>query len=138
MISVAYSGSTQTKHLRAHRQEVCYTAQGFKIEKLKRENITISGFEVPATQVLAVQGLRSEPFAYSFTMGDQVVRSFMDRELAQLKYAVSGYLPNGYLLSMSSLSKDADKAFAEQQAFAEALFAGLDEKLVGKLLGEKS
>lgn len=137
MISVAY-GSTQTKQLRAHRQEVCYTAQGFKIEKLKRENISISGLEVPVTRMLAVHGSRSEPVTYWFTMGDQVVRSYIDRELVQLRYAVSGYLPDGYLFRMSSLSRDADKAFAEQQAFAEALFSGLDGQLKNKLLGQAS
>lgn len=134
MLSVAY-GATQSKQLRAHRQEVCYAAQGFSIEQLKRETIAIDGAEVPATRMVARQGSRIEPVTYWFTMGNQVVRGYLDRELVQLKYAVSGYLPDGYLFRMSSLSRDADKAFASQQQFADTLFASLDRQLAGKLLG---
>lgn len=136
MLSVAY-GSTQTKQLRAHRQEVCYAAQGFKIDNLRKENLSINGVEVPATRMLAIHGSRSEPVTYWFTMGDHVVRSLLDRELVQLKYAVSGYLPDGYLFRMSSLSRDAEKAFAVQHAFSEALFAEVDKSLAQKLLGIK-
>jgi len=134
MLSVAY-GSTQTKQLRAHRQEVCYAAQGFKIDTLRNENISIKGIEVPATRMLATMGSRSEPVTYWFTMGNQVVRSYLDRELVQMKYAVSGYLPDGYLFRMSSLSRDAEKAYTQQQFFAEAMFADLDQQLAIRLLG---
>lgn len=134
MLSVAY-GSTQTKQLRAHRQEVCYAAQGFKIDTLRNENISIKGIEVPVTRMLATMGSRSEPVTYWFTMGNQVVRSYLDRELVQMKYAVSGYLPDGYLFRMSSLSRDANKAFAAQQLFAEAMFEDLDQQLAIRLLG---
>jgi len=135
MLSVAY-GSTQTKQLRAHRQEVCYAAQGFKIDTLRKENISIKGIEVPATRMLATMGSRSEPVTYWFTMGNQVVRSYLDRELVQMKYAVSGYLPDGYLFRMSTISKDPKKAFENQHRFATELFTAMDKRLVTRLLGQ--
>lgn len=134
MLSVAY-GSTQTKELRTHRQEVCYSAQGFKIGGLKKENISINGVEIPVTRMLATQGSRSEPVTYWFTMGDQVVRSYTDRELVKLKFALSGYLPDGYLFRVSSLSTDVEKAFNSQRMFADELLRSTDERLVAKLLG---
>lgn len=137
MISVAY-GSTQSKQLRAHRQEVCYAAQGFKIDKVRQANLTINGMNVPATQMVAVQGNRMEPVTYWFTMGDQVVRSHLDRELVQLRYAASGFLPDGYLFRVSSLSKEAEQAFVDQAEFANALIAATDKRLADRLVGRRA
>lgn len=136
MLSVAY-GSKQSKQLRAHRQEVCYAAQGFKIEQLQHVTLEIKDTGVPATQMIARMGQRSEPVTYWFTMGNRVVRSLMDRELTQLKYAATGYLPDGYLFRISTISRDTDKAFVTQRQFISELFAVLDNQLASKLIGSK-
>jgi EpsI family protein len=134
MLSVAY-GSTQSKELRAHRQEVCYEAQGFKIARLEKANLAINGAEIPATRMVAIHGHRSEPVTYWFTMGDHVVRSHFDREFVQLRYAASGYLPDGYLFRVSSISRETEHAFASQLEFARALIAASDQRLAAKLAG---
>ena len=48
MLAIAY-GSNQTRQLRAHRQEVCYVAQGFQIDSIRSENIVVDGVMLPVT-----------------------------------------------------------------------------------------
>lgn len=134
MLSITY-GSTQNQQLRAHRQEVCYAAQGFNIQDLEHTSIEIHGVKVPVTRMFAVQGARKEPVTYWFTMGDYVVLSKLDRQLIQLKYAISGYIPDGYLVRISNLSEKPGEAFAEHLSFAKDLFRAMDPLLAGKLLG---
>lgn len=134
MLSVAYGGS-QSRELRAHRQEVCYAAQGFAISKLHRKDLQVNGVTVQSTSMVAQQGSRTEPVTYWFTMGDTVVRSFFDRQLVDLKYTLRGYIPDGFLFRVSSVSSDTEKAFESQQVFADELLKNSDSSLVKRLLG---
>lgn len=134
MLSITY-GSKQNQQLRAHRQEVCYSAQGFKISGLEQLNLQVAGGVLPATRMVATQGPRVEPVTYWFTTGDTVVLSYWDRELAQFRYALSGYIPDGYLVRISSLSSDSKAAFAQQLDFANALLLHIDSELRRRLVG---
>ena len=136
MLSITY-GSRQNQQLRAHRQEVCYSAQGFKISQLERVVLPVLGSSIPMTRMLAVMQRRSEPVTYWFTMGDQVVLSYVDRELLQLKFALSGYVPDGYLVRISSLSSDVDQAHEAQLAFATELMGHVDAELRQRLIGSR-
>ena len=134
MLSITY-GSRQNQQMRAHRQEVCYSAQGFKISKLQRLPLKVAGTVVPSAQMVATQGQRVEPVTYWFTMGDSAVMSYLDRELTQLRYAVAGQIPDGYLVRISSLSPDSKRAFERHAEFADALMAGVDGELRARLTG---
>lgn len=134
MLSIAY-GSSQTRQMRAHRQEVCYAAQGFQINDLKHETISVAGATIAATRMVAVHKSRSEPVTYWFTMGDSVVRSYLDRQLTQLRYALSGVIPDGYLFRVSSISENPAAAFEEQAAFAELMIRSMSPVLAEKLVG---
>lgn len=134
MLSVTY-GSSQTKEMRAHRQEVCYAAQGFQIKGLRHEMISISGTDIPVTRMVATHQYRNEPVTYWFTMGNTVVRSYFDRQAAQLRYAFSGLIPDGYLLRISSIDNQPESAFAKQQNFANQLLEASAPVLRQKLLG---
>ena len=134
MLSMAY-GSSQTQQLRAHRQEVCYSSQGFKITGLERTTAPILGVEVPLTRMVATRGSRIEPVTYFLTMGDQVVLTYLQREVVHFKYMLSGYLPDGYLVRVSSLSPDGPRAYGQQLAFAEELLQQVDPELRRRLTG---
>jgi EpsI family protein len=136
MLSITY-GSKQNEQLRAHRQEVCYAAQGFKISHLQHLDVNVAGGPLPATRMVATHDARIEPVTYWFTTGDTVVLSYWDRELAQFRYALSGYVPDGYLVRISSLSADPRSAFAQQLAFANALMPHLDPELRRRLVGHR-
>jgi len=135
MLSITY-GSRQNQAMRAHRQEVCYSAQGFKISQLRRLPMQVAGAQVPVAQMVATQGQRMEPVTYWFTMGDSAVMSYMDREVTQLRYALTGKIPDGYLVRVSSLSADPEQAFARHKDFADALMSNIDGELRRRLTGK--
>jgi EpsI family protein len=136
MLSITY-GSKQNQEMRAHRQEVCYRAQGFRIQGLKRLQLQVLGRELPGARMIAVQGPRVEPVTYWFTMGDYAAMSYLDRELVQLRYAAVGQIPDGYLVRLSNLQSDAttDAAFALHLVFADGLLASIDPALRTRLTG---
>lgn len=134
MLSITY-GSRQTQQLRAHRQEVCYRSQGFNISGLEHTQLTVAGAPLPATRMLATQNTRMEPVTYWFTTGDTVVLNYWDREWAQFRYALSGYVPDGYLVRISSLSRNPQLAYRQHIEFADTLFGHVDPELRRRLVG---
>jgi EpsI family protein len=136
MMSITY-GSKQNQEMRAHRQEVCYRAQGFRITGLQRLPLTVAGHTLPGARMVASQGPRIEPVTYWFTMGDYAAMSYLDRELVQQRYAMVGQIPDGYLIRLSNLQLDgrAEPAFALHLAFSEALMSHVEPMLRRRLIG---
>jgi exosortase B len=124
MLTVAYGGD-QSDALKAHRQEVCYTAQGFTIHDLHADELAVMGGSIPVARMLAIRDERSEPVTYWFTMGDRVVRGRLERLAAQLREGFAGRIPDGMMVRVSSISTDPGAAYAAQQAFVAALLASM-------------
>lgn len=134
MLTITY-GASQTQELKAHRQEVCYAAQGFDIQGLEHPLLPVAGRQVPVTRMFAIKGERMEPVTYWFTMGDQVVLSRTERLMVQLKYSFSGVIPDGLLVRVSSLSRDPRQGYQDQAAFLDQLVGRLGKAASDKLLG---
>jgi EpsI family protein len=134
MLTVAYGGD-QSDALKAHRQEVCYTAQGFTIHGLEQGSLQTPGRAIPVTRMLAIRGERSEPVTYWFTMGDQVVRGRAERLHLQLAAGLAGRIPDGMLVRVSSISTDVRGAFGAQQAFVAQLLAAMPATDAARLAG---
>lgn len=134
MLTVAYGGD-QSDALKAHRQEVCYTAQGFTIHGLQHGDLAASGRSIPVTRMLAVRGERSEPVTYWFTMGDRVVRGRAERLRMQLEQGLKGRIPDGMLVRVSNISTQTPQAFDAQQAFMGALLAAMPAADAARLVG---
>jgi len=137
MLVVAYGGE-QSDALKAHRQEVCYAAQGFEIRNVLNENLRFREKTIPVTRVVAVRGPRSEPVTYWFTMGDRVVLGRLERLAVQLRFGLSGRIPDGMLVRVSSISSNPAQAFSGQQEFIGALLVGMRQGDVHRLLGSRS
>ncbi len=135
MLTIAY-GSAQTQDLKAHRQEICYRAQGYSIDMLRHENMQISNKNIPVTRMYATQRGRNEPVTYWFTMGNQVVLSRTERFLVQLKYALSGYIPDGFLIRISNLANDPENAFLKHEEFISTLISSTSTATSTRLLGK--
>ena len=135
MLTIAY-GSAQTQDLKAHRQEVCYRAQGYTIEMLRQENLQILNNVIPVTRMYATQLDRDEPVTYWFTMGNQVVLSRTERFFVQIKYALSGYIPDGFLVRISNLSNNPESAFISHKEFLSELVTSASSETVKRLLGQ--
>jgi EpsI family protein len=134
MLMVAYGGD-QSDALKAHRQEVCYAAQGFEIRALSHGELPAWGKTIPVTRMHAVRGRRSEPVTYWFTMGDQVVLGRLERLQVQLRYGLAGWLPDGVLVRVSSFDSDPARAYSQQGEFLAALFAGMRQSDLTRLIG---
>ncbi len=124
MLVIAYGGD-QSDSLKAHRQEVCYAAQGFTIRSVLPDQPTLADRAVPLVRVHATKGRRSEPMSYWFTMGDRVAIGRLERLILQLRYGLQGRIPDGLLVRVSSLGSDLPSHFAAQDAFLEAMLASL-------------
>ncbi len=134
MLIVAYGGD-QSDALKAHRQEVCYTAQGFTIHALGQGELAAAGRTIPVTRMFAVRGDRAEPVTYWFTMGDRVVRGRFERLRTQLAAGLAGRIPDGMLVRVSSISTDADAAYAAQQAFVASLLGAMPASDAARMAG---
>ncbi len=134
MLTITY-GSSQSQDLKAHRQEVCYAAQGFQIQALKHESLRLLQQSVPVTRMFAIKQDRNEPVTYWFTMGDNVVLSRVERLMVQIKYSFAGVIPDGVLVRVSNLNPDPEKGFAEHSEFLNELMAAMDKTSLVKLIG---
>jgi EpsI family protein len=135
MLVVAYGGD-QSDALKAHRQESCYAAQGFRISGLAGAELDAAGRSISATRLVAVRGDRSEPVTYWFTMGDRVVRGRLERLRVQLADGFAGTIPDGMLVRVSSLSTDAARAFEMQRAFVGDWLAAMPPAVATRFAGE--
>jgi EpsI family protein len=135
MLTVAYGGD-QSDALKAHRQEVCYRAQGFDVRAVQGGKLEAAGREIPVTRMFAVRGARAEPVTYWFTMGDRVVRGRLERLRVQVESGLAGRIPDGMLVRVSSLSQDPPRAYAAQAAFVSAIVAAIPPDDASRLVGE--
>lgn len=135
MVALAY-GAQQTTKLKAHRQEVCYAAQGFQVDSVEPVLLHIEGRPIGATRLVARGLNRIEPVTYWFTMGDRVVTGHVERLWTQLRFALTGEIPDGFLVRVSSMSPDTDSAFDKQHNFLVELLAATPKQFAAKLLGD--
>jgi len=136
MLSIAYGGD-QSDSMAVHRPEACYPAQGFQILKNRSDVLTLGASELPVKRLLAKQGARNEPITYWLTVGDSVAATGLMWKLNQVKYGLTGKIPDGLLFRISSIHSDQAAAYRMQDDFARALLAALPagsrERLIGKI-----
>lgn len=134
MLSIAYGGD-QSDAMQVHKPEVCYPAQGFSIVKNLSGLMRVGIGEIPIRQLVAVQRHRREPITYWITVGDQVTRSGIEQKMAQMKYGLSGVVPDGLLFRVSNIASDDDRAFGLQRVFVEDLLKAVDPSTRLRLAG---
>jgi EpsI family protein len=134
MLTVAHGGD-QSDALKAHRQEVCYRAQGFAVGGVEQGALVANGRYIDVTRFLAVRGDRSEPVTYWFTMGDRVVLGRLERLRVQLAHGIRGRVPDGLLVRVSSIDSQPARAHAAQAAFVGALAAAVPQQHAARLMG---
>ena len=134
MLSVAYGGD-QSDNLAVHKPEVCYYAQGFEITKIDVEELFTQYGKLPIKRLLAIKGYRNEPITYWITVGNKAVLPGMEEKLQQLRYGLTGNIPDGMLVRVSSIDSDNDKAYQLQTTFIQDLLSSVnsDERL--RLIG---
>lgn len=140
MLSIAY-GNDQSDQLQLHKPEVCYPAQGFRLEEVQRGTLDLLGQSaIAATRMSTHLGQRYEPVTYWTVVGDHVTTSGVNKKLTEMRYGLRGRIPDGMLVRVSSIDRDTARAHQIQAEFAAAMvaaiapqnrarFAGLDPAL---------
>ena len=139
MLSVAY-GSDQRRALQAHKPEVCYPAQGFTLRANDEGQIVTPYGTIPVRRLFATLQARQEPVTYWFTVGDTAVIGRTQKRLVDLRYGLTGRIPDGMLFRVSSIDGNRARAYGEQDRFVNQLLQVLSAAERRRLsgLGEPS
>ena len=145
MLSVAYGGR-RNQGMDIHRPEVCYPAQGLALRRdtqdvafeygpgpgpgLKNQRATLA-----MKRLVAGVGSRNEPITYWLVIGESVASFGYGHRLALLKYGLTGHVPDGMLIRISSIDADNAAAFAEQDVFLRELLDAMSPEFRRRVLG---
>jgi EpsI family protein len=124
MLSMAY-GDDQRGSLQAHKPEVCYPAQGFTLHSNARSRLVTPYGAIPTRRLSTSLGQRREPVTYWFTFGDTTVKSKLEQRLIEIRLGLTGQIPDGLLVRVSSIDDSPDQAFQIQDRFAADLLAAV-------------
>lgn len=136
MLSVAYGGR-RNQGMDLHRPEVCYPAQGLAIRSETRE--TTFDFErqpLALKRLVAGAGARNEPISYWLVIGRSVASFGYGHRLALLKYGLTGHVPDGLLVRVSSIDDDASQAYSQQDVFLHDMLKALTPEFRRRVLGQ--
>jgi EpsI family protein len=134
MLLVAY-GKNQSKGLKLHSPEWCYPAQGFMITNQKNTNLQILDRQLQSTQLETFLGQRHEPVTFWTAIGDTVTYGGMQKRLVEFRYALTGRIPDGILVRMSSIDRETERAYAMQTLFANAMMTAIAPKYRHRFVG---
>lgn len=125
MLSIAYGGDQSSDKTQVHRPEFCYAAQGFELTKSVEGQLSVEGSLLPVRRLEASQGGRYEPITYWIVIGDNVTLPGLGRKLIQLRYGITGKVPDGMLVRVSSIGSDAPKAYELHERFVREMLGTL-------------
>lgn len=134
MLSLAYGGD-QRGALRAHKPEVCYPAQGFKLIDVRDAVFDTEHGRIPTRLLRTSLGARHEPVMYWFAQGGRTSGSAWERRVQSLRLTLTGQVPDGLLFRVSSIDNDAARAWQRQGEFVRALLAACTPRARARLAG---
>ncbi len=127
MLSLAYGGS-HGEGMQLHRPENCYPSQGFHLVTDTQTVILPTQYgELPIKRLVAAQGPRNEPITYWAVVGDQHTQFGWRMKVAQMRYTLTGSIPDGMLVRVSSIDRDATGAYEIQTDFIRTLLASMND-----------
>jgi EpsI family protein len=126
MLSLAYGGD-QRGGLQAHMPEVCYPAQGFKLDGQVQNDVSTPYGAIPAQRLQTSLGARHEPVTYWLNLGGQGVNSGsrLEKRLIEFRLGVTGRVPDGLLFRVSSIDGNAVRAYEMHDQFIKDLLTSL-------------
>lgn len=135
MLSMAYGGRGD-RSMETHRPEICYPAQGLSVRRRTFDAaISLPERELPLRRLVAGNGARNEPISYWLVVGDSLADVGYSHRLVTLRYGLTGRIPDGMLVRISSIDADEARSFAKQDEFLFALFSALQPDFRKRLLG---
>lgn len=135
MLSIAYGSDQGNEATAVHRPEFCYSAQGFRVQVINKEQIEVGGTRIPVARVVAQLGQRTEPITYWVTLDETATLPGFGRKLQQIRFGLRGQIPDGMLVRVSSISQQLPTAFATQQRFLEQMYAAVPAEVRTRYFG---
>lgn len=129
MLLVAY-GPVQNYRLKAHRPEICYTANGFRVSSKTEASISYRDGVAPITAVRLItqRESRFEPVSYWMRVGNEISNSTVGNQLSRLKYGLRGVIPDGALFRVSTIGLASEASFKLQDQFVRDLLAAIPQQ----------
>ena len=137
MLSISYGGQ-QGDRLQAHRPEFCYQAQGFTISAVSDEALVTAQGLLPVRRLETRRTGRNESVSYWMTVGSETALPGLSRKLAQLRQGLTGQVPEGFLVRVSSISESSIEAFAMHDQFITDLLQAVSAHDRLRLAGKPS
>ena len=137
MLSIAYGGD-QSRALQIHLPEVCYVAQGFDMLDARDDTLDTGHGMVPVKRLVARQNARNEPITYWITVGDKATKPGIEQKLQRFAYGLSGKIPDGMLVRVSTIGADAAAAYQVQDRFIKDMLGVVDGRDRRRLMGAAS
>lgn len=136
MLSIAY-GESQAGEIEMHRPEVCYVAQGFTLKSVGSAELAYSPTDrpLPLQRLMARAGDRLEPITYWMRVGDKVVASGSQQQIARVSQGLSGWIVDGILVRVSSLTEQNEAAYKLHEQFMQDLLQSVDSETRKFLIG---
>lgn len=137
MLSIAYGGR-RNQGMDIHRPEICYPSQGLALRSETTDvNLPIASRILPIKRLVAGIGARNEPISYWLVIGKNVASFGYGHRIALLKYGLTGRVPDGMLVRVSSVDKDQDRSFKMQDTFLTDLLGAVAPDVRERLLGSE-
>ena len=124
MLSLAY-GDDQRGGLQVHKPEICYPAQGFKLNSNVASALSTPFGSIAARRLDTSLGPRKEPVTYWYTVSDTAVQNKLEQRLAEMRARLTGQAPDGLLFRVSSLDDMPDRAYLAHDLFVSDLLKTL-------------
>ncbi|MCD2518880.1 EpsI family protein [Massilia sp. G4R7] len=134
MLSIAYGGD-QSKALQLHLPEVCYVAQGFQMIKDQEGELPTRFGQLPVKRLVARLHERNEPITYWITIGEHATKTGIQQKLRRLAYGLSGEIPDGMLVRVSTIQASDAQAWGVQDRFVTELLGAMAPRDRTRLLG---
>lgn len=136
MLAVTY-GPDQRADRAVHYPEVCYPAQGFRITSNQVGAIDIGNHTLGVRRLETnYNNSRREPVTYWTTIGDHTSIGGFSKRLLELRYGLSGIVPDGILFRVSSIGKESSEEFELQTRFTKELLVAVRPDDRGFLTGQ--
>lgn len=121
MLLLAY-GSTQGGSLQLHRPETCYPGQGFGLSQFRDHELRLAGAApIEARCFTARRDDRTERILYWTRISNAFPRNTAQEYRAILTSIISGVIPDGILVRLSTLEPDIPRADMALLSFATIL-----------------
>lgn len=135
MLSIAYGGDQGSDSTQAHRPEFCYTAQGFSVQRIGLATVNFGPHQIATSRLLGRMGQRFEPITYWMTLNQEAVLPGLSRKLSQIRFGLSGLIPDGMLVRVSTVGLNEAESFRLQEIFLDQLYSAMSPEVRVRYFG---